>query len=100
MSAIWIRIENNKLIETPVEQGDFYFEWDGVFFIHYGKKKLYTHKGVTYDCFPIVTINKDLELECVELFGCIDDGKYDDGYLFEIPMDYEEWSELKPFKNL
>jgi hypothetical protein len=100
MKEMYVKVENGQLVEVPAGAGGFCLEWDGVFWIHYGEQKMHRYKAVVYDCFPIVTINDELQLESIELFGCVGDDRWEDGYLWEIPMDYDEWSELRPFKDV
>lgn len=94
-----MNIKNDELVE--VEENGFYFEWDGVYFIHYGKEKMYEYKGKKYNCFPIVYLSEDLsKVEDIELFGCEGDDMSNDGLLFEVDIDFNVWKELKPFKDL
>ena len=100
MEDIIVKVRNGKLVESS-DKG-YLFQWDGVYYIHYGEQKMYTYEGKTYNCFPIITIeqiNDGYKLLDIDLFGC-EGETYDDGYLTELPMDYELWSELKPFQTI
>ena len=100
MEDIIVKARNGKLVESSeLDKHSYVFQWDGVCYIHYGGAKMYTYAGKTYNCFPIITINEDLELVDLDLFGC-EGETYDDGYLTELPMDYNLWSELKPFQTI
>jgi hypothetical protein len=62
----------------------------------------FVYNGKTYNCFPIMKISEDLsKVEEIAMFGC-EGGRentcYDD-YL-DMPVDYEIWSNLKPFREL
>ena len=104
MEDIIVKVRNGKLVKSSnLGKHSYVFQWDGVYYIHYGGAKMYTYEGKTYNCFPIITITENLKLVSIELFGCegVDaDTFMDDGFLWELPMDYDLWSELKPFKTI
>lgn len=95
MGKINVNIENNRIVQT--EKGAFDFEFDGLYYLHYGERKMHRYNGEVYDCFPIVILTEDLSFIEVTLFGCKGANMVTDGYLYNVPMDYDEWPELKPF---
>ena len=100
MESIYIEFKNGKMVKSATET-DFFLDWDGVYYIYYGGQRHYTYEGVTYDCFPIVTIAEDLSrVEDISLFGCEGDKQSEDGYLFHLPMDFDLWPNCVPFEKL
>ena len=99
MKEIYIKFENGKLVEST-EPTDYRLEWDGVYYNYYGESKDYTYEGVTYDCFPIVTITEGLTIEDITLFGCEGTNRCEDSELFHLPIDFSLWADCKPFNDI
>lgn len=100
MTYTFIKVVNNRMIETSENEG-IQLEWDGVFWVYYGESKMYTHEGVTYDCFPIVTISEDCDkVEDITMFGCVGENRCEDAELFDLPIDCDVWPEIRPFAEL
>lgn len=100
MKTIYLKAENGRLIETSSNEG-LPFEWDGVYWSYYGESKMYTHEGVTYDCFPIIYIGDERDkIETIQLFGCVGKDRCDDKIIWELPIDTDLWPEVKPFMNI
>lgn len=97
---IFVKIENGKIIKTD-NPNDLWLDWDGEYYLYYGEEKYYNYKDKTYDCFPIVYINRNLtKIVDMELFGCEKDDKFNDSVLWGIPVDKEFWDEIKIFENI
>lgn len=96
-----VRISNGKIVETDSKRG-IQLEWDGVFYIYYGRIRNIEYDGKKYNCFPIMYIREDLsKVENIELFGCEGgrENSWEDGVLWEVPVNYEIWTNLKPFRD-
>jgi hypothetical protein len=99
MRTIYLKAENNQLIETSAE--GLPFEWDGTFYVYYGTPKNYKYNKENFNCFPIITISEDCKrVEDIEMFGCVDGDWGNDGELFGVPVSLELWSEVKPFLEM
>lgn len=100
MEHKYVKFENGRIVETNNEN-DIYIEWDGIYYIYYGKSnRNYQHNGKTYDCFPIVTISEDLgKVIDISLFGCENDDYCDDGYI-DVDFIVEDWEDCKDFYEL
>lgn len=99
---IRVRVSNGKIVETTSKKG-FELEWDGVYYCYYGRIRNIVHDGKKYNCFPIMYIHEDLsKVEDIEMFGCEGgrDNSFDDGVLWDVPVNYEIWANLIPFKEL
>lgn len=100
MENKYVKFENGRIVETHNEN-DLYLEWDGIYYIYYGKNNpKYEYEGKTYDCFPIVTIDKNLgEVLEIALFGCEGDNQWDDGYV-DVEFKVEDWEDCREFYDL
>lgn len=97
-----IKISNGQIVETTSKKGLEINDFDGLYHNYYGRTRNIEYNGKTYNCFPIMKISEDLsKVEEIAMFGC-EGGRentcYDD-YL-DMPVDYEIWSNLKPFREL
>ena len=101
MGHKYVKFENGRIVETNNEN-DIYIEWDGIYYIYYGKSnRNYQHNGKTYDCFPIVTISEDLgKVLQIELFGCEGENQCEDSILFDVEFKVEDWADCKEFYDL
>jgi hypothetical protein len=101
MEHKYVKFENGRIVETHNEN-DIYLEWDGLYYIYYGKENhQYEYNGKIYDCFPIVTIDKNLGIvHSIELFGCEGDNQWDDGILFDIDFKIDDWEDCREFYDL
>lgn len=100
MEDKYVKFENGRIVETNNEN-DLYIEWDGIYYIYYGKSNHnYQHNGKTYDCFPIVRISEDLsKVIDISLFGCKDYNYWEDGYI-DVGFIVEDWEDCKDFYEL
>lgn len=100
MTSTYIKIEDGKIVVTN-DVNDIFADWDGVYYNVFGHtKEKHTYNGKVYDCFPIVTLSEDLtQVIAIEMFGCEDGNQCEDGYL-DIPIDFNEWNDIKPFNDL
>lgn len=98
---IRVRISNGKIVKTTNEKG-LLLEWDGVYYCYYGRIRNIEFNGKKYNCFPIMYIHEDLsKVENIEMFGCEGgrENSFDDGVIWDMPIDYDIWTKLKPFKE-
>lgn len=100
MEHKYVKFENGRIVETN-DVNDNYLEWDGIYYIYYGKNNpKYVCEGKTYDCFPIVTIDENLgKVLQIELFGCEGENQCDDGYI-DVEFKVEDWADCKDFYEL
>lgn len=102
LGDIYVTIKNGKIRKVKeTNKNAILLQWDGEYYNYFGKSKDYTYEGVVYDCFPIINIDEKLkEVVSCEMFGCEKiHGQGHDALLWDIPVDFDFWDDIKIFKD-